>query len=94
MNLPFVDFALSYCANGELLSYINQREIFDEQASLFYAAEILLALEHMHKLGVVHRFSIKCTCFKLTSILIFFFSSYVTCSCSKQRFKARKYTDD
>jgi len=48
-------FTMNYCPNGELLTLINQREIFDEQASLFYAAEIILALEHLHRLGIVHR---------------------------------------
>lgn len=49
-------FVLNYCVNGELLSFINQREIFDAKAALFYAAEILVALEHLHKNGIVHRF--------------------------------------
>lgn len=51
----FLDFALNYCVNGELLSFINQQEVFDEEATLFYMAEILLALEHLHRLGIVHR---------------------------------------
>ena len=38
-----------------MLSFIQQREVFDDQACLFYAAEILLALEHLHKLGIIHR---------------------------------------
>lgn len=42
--------------NGELLSFINQREIFDHKATLFYAAEILLALEHLHRYDIVHRY--------------------------------------
>ena len=50
------DFTMNYCINGELLSFINQREIFDEKASLFYGAEILLALEHLHKLKIIHRY--------------------------------------
>ena len=48
-------FVLNYCVNGELLSFINQREIFDHKATLFYAAEILLALEHLHRYDIVHR---------------------------------------
>lgn len=52
----FLDFSLSYCSNGELLSFLNQREIFDEEAWLFYSAEIILALEHLHRLGIVHRY--------------------------------------
>lgn len=50
-----IDFAMNYCVNGELLSFINQQEVFDEEATLFYMAEILLALEHLHRLGIVHR---------------------------------------
>lgn len=48
-------FGLNYCPNGELLQFIQAREIFDNNAVLFYSAEILLALEHMHKLGIIHR---------------------------------------
>jgi 3-phosphoinositide dependent protein kinase-1 len=47
---------MNYAKNGELLSFINEVDSFDLNCARFYSAEILLALEHLHKLGIVHRF--------------------------------------
>lgn len=47
---------LSYAKCGELLPYIKKVGSFDEACTQFYAAEIVLALEHLHKLGVIHRY--------------------------------------
>ena len=33
---------------------------FDEKGSQFYSAEIIVALEHLHSIGVIHRLA--CTC--------------------------------
>ena len=49
------DFVMNYAKNGELLPFINKNGSFDEECTRFYSAEILLALEHLHKLGIVHR---------------------------------------
>lgn len=46
-------FVMTYAKNGELLKYM--RNGMDLKCAQFYAAEILLALEHMHSLGIVHR---------------------------------------
>jgi len=46
-------FIMTYARNGELLDYMKHG--LEPTAATFYAAEILLALEHMHSLGVVHR---------------------------------------
>ncbi|XP_054155103.1 3-phosphoinositide-dependent protein kinase 1-like [Oppia nitens] len=48
-------FVMNYAKNGELLSLINERQVFNDHCCRFYSAEILLALEHMHRLGIVHR---------------------------------------
>lgn len=48
-------FVLSYAKNGELLPYINKVGSFDIECTKFYAAEILLGLEHLHKIGIIHR---------------------------------------
>lgn len=48
-------FGLSLAKRGELLPYIQKFGSFDEAASRFYAAEIILALEHLHHLGIIHR---------------------------------------
>lgn len=46
-------FIMTYARSGELLDYMKHS--LEPTAATFYAAEILLALEHMHSLGVVHR---------------------------------------
>ena len=49
------DFGLSYAKGGELLDYIHKLGSFDEKCTQFYTAEIVLALEHLHGLGIIHR---------------------------------------
>lgn len=48
-------FVLDYCPGGELFYHLNQRRRFPESMARFYAAEIILALEHLHNVGVVYR---------------------------------------
>eukprot|EP00611_Tribonema_gayanum_P030048 TRINITY_DN822_c0_g1_i1.p1 TRINITY_DN822_c0_g1~~TRINITY_DN822_c0_g1_i1.p1 ORF type:complete len:695 (-),score=249.47 TRINITY_DN822_c0_g1_i1:1021-3105(-) len=48
-------FVLDYCAGGELFFHLGKLGKFPEPRSKFYAAEIALALEHVHKLGIVYR---------------------------------------
>ncbi|XP_068100647.1 3-phosphoinositide-dependent protein kinase 1 isoform X2 [Hyperolius riggenbachi] len=48
-------FGLSYAKNGELLKYIRKIGSFDEPCTRFYTAEILCALEYLHKNGIIHR---------------------------------------
>eukprot|EP00041_Stephanoeca_diplocostata_P008829 m.132367 g.132367 ORF g.132367 m.132367 type:complete len:588 (+) comp17497_c0_seq1:199-1962(+) len=48
-------FVLEYAPNGELLHWIKKLGSFDEDCTRFYAAEILLALEHMHSINIIHR---------------------------------------
>lgn len=68
VNHPFVvrlDFAfqtrdklymaLEYCPGGELFFYLNQIGRFKEDAVKFYAANILLGLEHLHACDILYR---------------------------------------
>uniref|UniRef100_A0A8C6WVZ6 3-phosphoinositide-dependent protein kinase 1 n=1 Tax=Neogobius melanostomus TaxID=47308 RepID=A0A8C6WVZ6_9GOBI len=48
-------FGLSYAKNGELLKYIRKIGSFDETCTRFYSAEIVSALEYLHKKGIIHR---------------------------------------
>lgn len=48
-------FVIEYASNGELLKWINKLGCFDETVTQFYAAQILMALDHMHGVGVIHR---------------------------------------
>ncbi len=50
-----LDFGLSYAPRGELLDFINKLGCFDVKCTRFYAAELVLALEHLHSLGIIHR---------------------------------------
>ncbi|CAK5046097.1 unnamed protein product [Meloidogyne enterolobii] len=48
-------FALAYAKHGELLDWLRRLGSFDEEATLFYASEILCALEFLHKCKIIHR---------------------------------------
>jgi len=44
-----------YVPGGELFSYLRNAGRFSESASLFYAAEIVSAIDYLHKLTIVYR---------------------------------------
>ncbi|XP_063216041.1 ribosomal protein S6 kinase alpha-5-like isoform X2 [Bacillus rossius redtenbacheri] len=46
---------LDYVSGGELFTHLYQREHFSEQEVRVYIGEIILALEHLHKLGIIYR---------------------------------------
>lgn len=46
---------LDYVSGGELFTHLYQRERFAENEVRIYIAEIILALEHLHKLGIIYR---------------------------------------
>ena len=46
---------LEHCSGGDIEYHIDQKEVFDEQTSKFFAAEILLALEYLHSKQVLYR---------------------------------------
>ena len=47
---------MEYCPGGELYYYLRRLGRFKEKTASFYAANILLALEHLQsKLGVIYR---------------------------------------
>ncbi|XP_046325903.2 3-phosphoinositide-dependent protein kinase 1-like isoform X1 [Haliotis rufescens] len=48
-------FVLSYARGGELLHYLNKLSSFDVACTQFYAAEIVIALQHLRNLGIIHR---------------------------------------
>jgi len=68
MNHPFIvklhyafqtdsqlHFVLDYCAGGELFFHLGRAGCFSEDLGRFYAAEITLALGHLHEHGIVYR---------------------------------------
>ena len=46
---------LEYCSGGDLSDYLVKKEFFDEKETRFFAAEIILAIEYIHSLGVIYR---------------------------------------
>ena len=46
---------MAYLPGGELFGTLRARGAFSEDVSSFYAAEVTLALEHLHASGVIHR---------------------------------------
>ncbi|KAI8081150.1 kinase-like domain-containing protein [Thamnidium elegans] len=46
---------LEYATGGELFTHMATEHMFTEDVARFYLAELLLALEHLHGLGIVYR---------------------------------------
>ncbi|KAG0175065.1 serine/threonine protein kinase psk1 [Apophysomyces sp. BC1034] len=46
---------LEYATGGELFTHMATERIFLENVARFYLAELVLALEHLHSLGIVYR---------------------------------------
>ncbi|OQR90915.1 kinase [Thraustotheca clavata] len=48
-------FILDYCPGGDLFFHLTRIKCFPESIARFYAAEITLALIHLHEKGIVYR---------------------------------------
>mmetsp|Transcript_6400 Transcript_6400/g.4832 ORF Transcript_6400/g.4832 Transcript_6400/m.4832 type:complete len:222 (+) Transcript_6400:193-858(+) len=48
-------FVIDFLNGGELFFHLRKEQRFDEPRARFYAAEIVLALDYLHKNGVVYR---------------------------------------
>ncbi|KAI8803520.1 kinase-like domain-containing protein [Cladochytrium replicatum] len=46
---------LSYAQGGELFSFIRKERMLSEDVAKFYCSEVVLALEHLHSLGIIYR---------------------------------------
>ncbi|XP_020632368.1 ribosomal protein S6 kinase beta-1-like [Orbicella faveolata] len=46
---------LEYLSGGELFMHLEREGIFMEDTACFYLSEIVLALEHLHKQGIIYR---------------------------------------
>ncbi|ORY51050.1 Pkinase-domain-containing protein [Rhizoclosmatium globosum] len=46
---------LQYAPGGDLFRYLAKEVMFKEPTAAFYVGEILLALEHLHELGIIYR---------------------------------------
>ncbi|XP_038076850.1 serine/threonine-protein kinase LATS1-like [Patiria miniata] len=48
-------FVMDYIPGGDLMSLLIRLEIFQEDLANFYIAELVLAVESVHKMGFIHR---------------------------------------
>eukprot|EP00924_Labyrinthula_sp_SR-Ha-C_P006984 maker-scaffold_8-snap-gene-6.4-mRNA-1 protein AED:0.05 eAED:0.05 QI:172/1/1/1/1/1/6/71/403 len=48
-------FVMEYLQGGELFEHLRIETFFSQEVAAFYSAEILLAVEHLHKNKIVHR---------------------------------------
>jgi p70 ribosomal S6 kinase len=46
---------LLYASGGELFTYLDRQKMFMEDTARFYIAELVLAIEHLHQLGIIYR---------------------------------------
>jgi serine/threonine protein kinase len=46
---------MDFINGGELFFHLRKEKKFDEHRAKFYIAEIVLALDHLHKLGIIYR---------------------------------------
>ncbi|KAL3267904.1 hypothetical protein HHI36_007043 [Cryptolaemus montrouzieri] len=46
---------LEYLSGGELFMHLEREGIFLEDCAIFYLAEIILAIEHLHGKGIIYR---------------------------------------
>lgn len=56
--------SLDLMQGGDLKFHLNKDEYFNEERSRFYAAKILLGLQHIHELGIIYRYG-RCVCSRL-----------------------------
>ncbi|XP_043828001.1 LOW QUALITY PROTEIN: ribosomal protein S6 kinase alpha-4 [Dromiciops gliroides] len=52
---PWYGTGVDYVSGGEMFTHLYQREHFTEAEVRVYGGEIVLALEHLHKLGIIYR---------------------------------------
>ncbi len=46
---------LGYAPGGELFTYLAKERMFTEDMVVFYSSELILALDHLHSLGIIYR---------------------------------------
>jgi protein-serine/threonine kinase len=51
----FLYMLMEFLPGGDLMTMLIKYEIFSEDITRFYIAEIVLAIEAVHKLGFIHR---------------------------------------
>ncbi|KAI8907599.1 kinase-like domain-containing protein [Powellomyces hirtus] len=54
-DAEYLYFVMEYMPGGDLLSLLIKLDVFEEEFAKHYVAEMILAIEEVHKLGVIHR---------------------------------------
>jgi len=54
-NPEKIFFVMKFMRGGELFQHLRQSKRFDEARARFYAAQIILAIEHLHRMDVIYR---------------------------------------
>lgn len=67
-----VYFVMEYIPGGDLMCHIQDKKRFSQARTRFYACEVILALQYMHKNNIVYRytFNINTSDLKLDNILL------------------------
>ena len=52
MNIYMI---MEYIVGGELFTYLRRMGRFETELARFYAAQIVLALEHLHRMDIIYR---------------------------------------
>ena len=55
INNGYLYFIMDYYPGGDLLHYMNEKDILTEKEAKFYIAEIILAVDSLHKNNCIHR---------------------------------------
>ena len=54
-NEKYLYFVLEYCPGGELFNLLLKNRCLSEEQTRFYAAQMVLAIEHLHSYNIVYR---------------------------------------
>jgi serine/threonine protein kinase len=49
------NYVMEFMEGGDMLTVLDEAEQFSEELTQFYAAELTLAVEFLHKCGIIHR---------------------------------------
>ncbi|KAM3134690.1 hypothetical protein pb186bvf_013165 [Paramecium bursaria] len=55
ITVECVYFVMKFMRGGELFTHLQKFSRFSEDFALFYASQVLLALEYLHKMGIIYR---------------------------------------
>ena len=57
-DAKFLYMLMEFVPGGDLMTMLIKYEIFSEDITRFYMAEMIMAIEAVHHLGFIHRFVI------------------------------------